>query len=215
MKYFVCALLIIFSIWVNGYCQESGDSYDNSDTAYQTPDTSLDNSAAPDTGKTYYSKYDAGDFRSTHWGMTKEEVRQAETATPDYTRQGAPDQAGYGGLYYTGQYGGYQADIEYTFANDSLVSAEYVFDAPDDEDYMNQFDNIKMDVDADYWPADYDDIDVASQSYKDDPSSWENDISNGDEEREADWYTSRSTITLDMWGDAGTIVMELIYKPGD
>jgi hypothetical protein len=215
LKYFISVLSIIFAFSGPAYCQDDGSNRsDNSDTAYQAPDNSNENNSnTPDTGFAHPS-FDYRDFRNANWGMTKDQVRAVETASPDDDKQKIADESSKEILCYTGTFAGLAVDIDYMFVGDSLSQGYYGFHAREKsgDELLANFDQIKTVVDGGYWVADIDTMIWSDETYKDDSDNWGLAISEGDFEKYAQWHTDYSTISLELYKESEAIWLDLIYQ---
>jgi hypothetical protein len=215
LKYFIGVFIICIALSGLAFCQDNDDSTDYSDTSSQSngdDNSNIDNNGI-DTSRAYYSKYDTGDFRNARWGMTKAQVNQGETAYADDSRQQSAEQEGnYNSLFFRGEYAGIGTDIEYDFVTDSLVSASYVFSLDPDQNYADQFDKIKMIIEEDYWPADYDN---GTWDTYGDASDLKTAIISDNANRDVRWYTDTSDITLELNADRGWVIIKLGYTENE
>lgn len=210
MKYLISVLGIVLMLSGLAFGQYDGDAYGEPDTSYQSTADEIDgsNNTSSDTGTEYYSKNDFGDFRHANWGMTKDQVRAIETAPIDIFTQNFVDSAAVSAFYYKGEYAGFGVTIEYNFTNDTLTSASYMFDIPEGVYAADEFNKIKATMDNDYWPAEFDDNNWAE--YDNDSYTLEFAIAAGNADRNVQWNTDRSDITLGVYTSA-IIMIEMGY----
>jgi hypothetical protein len=205
LKYFICALSIILTFSSVAFCQDNASAADYPDTA---PQSTIDNAVAADTGTTYYSKLDINDFRRANWGMTKAQVRACETAPVDDFKQNFIDSAAVDAFYYKSEFAGYGVTIKYGFTNDTLTSALYTFELKPGVYAADQFNQIKAVMDKDYWVAEYDENNW--DKFGNDSYTLEYGIAGGQADRNVQWNTDRSNITLGIYS-IGVIMIELGY----
>ena len=104
------------------------------------------------------------DFRKTHWGMSKNEVRKNETT--EFI--GETDDA----LIYKEKIGGLDSKLVYMFKDGKLRNSAYKFENKysDVEDYINDYEKLKKAYTKKYGEPHSDEVRWTNDTFKDDPS---------------------------------------------
>lgn len=135
------------------------------------------------------------DFRKTTWGMTKEQVKIAETKKLEAERE---DRLGY-----LDDMVGKKVTIVYVFTENKLSRGSYVFDLQHTNQnlFINDYEEIKHLLSEKYGPPNEDDSLWANNLYKDDPQHWGLAVSMGHLRYRSSWETETTRIFLSLGGD--------------
>lgn len=146
------------------------------------------------------------DFRKTFWGMSKEEVKSSETATPygeksDYT------------LMYLSNISDLDCVIVYFFTNNLLTGGRYYFTEKhsNDNDYLSDYENMKELLSKKYGTPSTDNEYWKDDLYKDDYSSWGFAVSYGHYVRYAGWESDKTDIEIVISGENFSIRHQIDY----
>jgi hypothetical protein len=148
------------------------------------------------------------DFRQTHWGMSKTEVRAVETARPTAD----PDQEEY--LLYRASVEGLNCLLGYVFVNDQLVRAVYVIDQKHTDliDYLSDYQRLKQALSEQYGrPAEDEEI-WSNNLYQGKPAEFGNAVSLGHLKRFTAWKTASSDINIFLTGNNRKIDLSVDYS---
>ncbi len=210
MRYLVLSIslaaAVIVGLFLNANAEKSHSKNDMEKNSLS------ENSNTPEAGQPADNS-DLGDFRHARWGMSKDQIKAIEGASPDPDLQKLTNGNGVDALCYKTDYSGYDVLFEYQFSNDSLNRGFYEFNIShsDDNLWLVDFMQIKRILDARYLPADKEYTSWYDNGYKNDPSQWGFAIKAGQMEKVAEWHTSQSHIILDLHGSGDAIFLELIY----
>lgn len=146
------------------------------------------------------------DFRKTTWGMTMEEVKAVETATP------------YGDesddvLMFLGEISELECVIVYFFTNNLLTGGRYYFTEKhsNDNDYLSDYETMKELLSKKYGKPSTDDEYWKDDLYKDDYSSWGFAVSYGHYVRYAGWESDKTDIEIVISGENFSIRHQIDY----
>lgn len=136
---------------------------DNKQRQTQSQEVSQNLSAKDENN--YPSSQSQFTFRNTSWGMTKDEVKNSETAKfldEDDTS-----------LIYTGKVAGLNTSIFYKFINNKLVSGMYMIEEKhsNKNSYIDDYQNIKKILLDKYGKPSIDDTDWKNDLFKDSPKT--------------------------------------------
>jgi hypothetical protein len=135
------------------------------------------------------------DFRNVRWGMTQQEVKQAEKLALAYADQEM--------LGYETTLAGFDCNLIYLFQNDRLYRAGYIFTHMhmNCTDFIDDYDKVKDLLKQKYGEPKQDDVLWKDDLYRDDPSHWGMAIITGDLELCATWEKGQTIIILYLAGD--------------
>ena len=148
------------------------------------------------------------DFRQTHWGMSKAEVRAVETARPTED----PDDEGY--LLYRDSVEGLNCLLGYLFINDRLVRALYVIDQKhtDPTDYLSDYQRLKQALNQEYGQPAEDQEVWSNNLYRGKRAEYGNAVSLGHLKRYTAWKTPTSDIDIFLTGNNRRINLSIDFS---
>lgn len=145
------------------------------------------------------------DFRKTHWGMSKAQVKKTEKGkiVRDVETM----------LVYQGNVGGHDCLIGYMFAEGKLVRSKYLFTETHSNanDYIVDYDRLKKILIKKYGKPIEDTLLWKNDLYKDDYQHWGLAVSLGHLFYFADWKTPNTEITLALNGENLDVTLEIEY----
>lgn len=146
------------------------------------------------------------DFRNAKWGMSKEEVISSEQSQPDESSKDSI-------IYYEREVAGFDAILGYSFTDNRLSSGLYVINTKhtNDNDYIDDYDNIKKALISKYGTPDADRVNWKNDLFKDDPQDYGLAVAVGDLEYTSVWEKQNGSITLHLSGDNYDITLGLLY----
>ena len=145
------------------------------------------------------------DFRQTHWGMTRAEVRAAEKAKP------AADPANDPYLLYRGSVEGLNCLVGYVFLDDQLVRALYVIDPAGLIDYLSEYQHLKRALIGEYGQPAKDEEVWSNDLYKDKPEEYGKAVAAGHLKRFTAWKTDTTEINIFLNGHNSKIDLSVDY----
>ena len=150
----------------------------------------------------------AGDFRNADWGMSKEEVKAAESLA---LVQETVDR-----LFYSTTLLGADVEVRYDFIENTLVSAYYGLErayshAP--SFYLRYFNDLTDGVKEKYGPPMRDAISGISDDMSDNPKTWEAALAARSFLRLMTWETQEIFIAAGLNGARPDIRCFVIYAP--
>lgn len=142
-------------------------------------------------------------FRNALWGMTKEQVRKAESSEFIKASRVEGDMSGIEMLMYKTDALGMSAVIGYYFAGDALTRARYIISEThsDYNLYIKDFEKIEGQLTEKYGAPSRDQKLWSNELFKDDPSKYGLAIASGHVTYVSEWYPNETTIQLLMRGD--------------
>ena len=150
------------------------------------------------------------DFRKTNWGMSREEVAEAEDALElQYGDSPFPGES------YEAKIGGLDCYINYYYIGDKLTSAEYEFSYEATLEYLciNNYRHLKEKLMEKYGKAIKDEDIWIDDFYKDNPKNWGRAVTRNHLLRYAQWETPNTRITVILTGDEyGNIALKIKYR---
>jgi len=150
------------------------------------------------------------DFRKTNWGMSREEVAEAEDALElQYGDSPFPGES------YDTNVGGLGCYINYYYIGDKLARAEYEFSYEATLEYLciNNYRHLKEKLVEKYGqPIRGEDIWI-DNLYEDDPKNWGRAVTQNHLLRYAQWETPNTRITIVLGGgEYGNIPLKIKYR---
>lgn len=150
------------------------------------------------------------DFRKTNWGMSREEVAEAEDALElQYGDSPFPGES------YEAKVGGLDCYINYYYIGDKLTSAEYEFSYEATLEYLciNNYRHLKEKLLEKYGKAIEDEDIWIDDLYEDDPKNWGRAVTQNHLLRYAQWETPNTRITIVLGGgEYGNIPLKIKYR---
>ncbi|MBA7714633.1 hypothetical protein ES703_123662 [subsurface metagenome] len=150
------------------------------------------------------------DFRKTNWGMSMEEVAEAEDALElQYGDSPLPGES------YEAKAGGLDCYINYYYIGDKLTSAEYEFSYESTLEYLciNNYSHLKEKLVEKYGEPIRDEDIWIDDLYKDNPKNWGRAITRNHLLRYGQWETPNTRITIILAGDEyGNIALKIKYR---
>ncbi len=150
------------------------------------------------------------DFRKTNWGMSMEEVAEAENALElQYGDSPLPGES------YEAKVGGLDCYINYYYIGDKLTSAEYEFSYEATLEYLciNNYSHLKEKLVEKYGEPIRDEDIWIDDLYKDNPKNWGRAVARNHLLRYAQWETPNTKITIILAGDEyGNIALKIKYR---
>ena len=135
------------------------------------------------------------DFRGTSWGMTAAQVLVSESDEPYESTTDS--------LVYSVEVAGLEAYTVYSFIDDTLVFAGYVFAAEHSNDnlYIKDYEKVKSIISRKYGEPSKDDLRWSNDLYRDREDNYGRAISAGHMTMTAIWHVEGTMITLGLSGD--------------
>jgi hypothetical protein len=191
---------LLFSMEMKGTA-ETGQAiilYDNGKWEYDSL------SAAIDSGSTAKGS----SFRGTQWGQSASQIRKIEKATID--DEASSDDA----LVYNVKPCGLNAILVYSFINNKLYKANYVFDESYSNlnSYIDDYSTIKENLKKAYGKPKTDKIKWMDSLYKNDRSNHGTAVLLGLLKKNAIWQTASTIIIIYLDGNRSKIRMGLEYS---
>ncbi len=150
------------------------------------------------------------DFRKTNWGMSREEVAEAEDALElQYGDSPFPGES------YEAKVGGLDCYINYYYIGDKLTSAEYEFSYEATLEYLciNNYRHLKEKLMEKYGKAIEDEDIWIDDLFEDDPKNWGRAVTQNHLLRYAQWETPNTRITIVLGGgEYGNIPLKIKYR---
>ncbi len=150
------------------------------------------------------------DFRKTNWGMSMEEVAEAENALElQYGESPLPGES------YETRVGSLDCYINYYYIGDKLTSAEYEFSYEATLEYLciNNYSHLKEKLVEKYGEPIRDKDIWIDDLYKDNPKNWGRAVTRNHLLRYAQWETPSTRITIILTGDEyGNIALKIKYR---
>lgn len=150
------------------------------------------------------------DFRKTNWGMSREEVAEAEDALElQYGDSPFPGES------YEAKVGGLDCYINYYYIGDKLTSADYEFSYEATLEYLciNNYRHLKEKLMEKYGKAIEDEDIWIDDLYEDDPKNWGRAVTQNHLLRYAQWETPNTRITIVLGGgEYGNIPLKIKYR---
>lgn len=172
-------------VWFSEYPE---DTEDNDRITVETDKTLDPGDPAPEQDGQPY------DFRKTRWGMSIEEVKRSENSKPaDGTKVGR-----FYFLHYVDTVAGLEAELNYTFEENLLTDAKYIFNdnLSKEIEPTEYFNRIKDSINKEYGePIQYSEVWTKDQ-YKDKPELHNKALYAGDVSYAAFWQTPDTVISL-------------------
>jgi len=153
-------------------------------------------------------------FRNALWGMTKEQVKKAESSEFIKADRVEGDMAGLEILTYKTDALGMNAFIGYYFAGDALTRARYIIleTHSDHNLFIKDFEKIKDQLTEKYGAPSRDQKLWSNELFKDDPTQYGMAIALGHVTYVSEWYPKETTIQLLMRGDNFKVSLWVEYK---
>lgn len=135
------------------------------------------------------------DFRKTNWGMSKEQVKNAEIGHLETHNDDV--------LVYSGQVAGKDVRIGYIFTEDKLVRSKYIFAEQHTNSnlFINDYMKIKEILTEKYGAPVEDKSVWSNELYRNDPQSWGTAVGAGHLRFVSTWDTSSTSIAHVLMGD--------------
>jgi hypothetical protein len=135
------------------------------------------------------------DFRNVRWGMSIKEVKQAEHLKLVFADEET--------LGYQAQFAGFECMLMYSFDNDRLYQAGYLFthSRANQTDFIRDFGHVKAQLKRTYGEPLEDEVIWTDPSYRNDPSRWGLAVITGGLELRSVWEHERTKIVLDLAGE--------------
>jgi hypothetical protein len=150
------------------------------------------------------------DFRKATWGMTIDQVKETEESPIVF--EGWSDTEDATVLHYKEKVFRFQAFITYIFKDGKLVQARYAFDPQEKEDYIEDYETVIEALIDKYGEP----IDIAMEwsdsTYIHDEEQWEKALRLGHLKRTGVWETKKTSMTLVLYGEDNTIIMQIDYR---
>lgn len=145
------------------------------------------------------------DFKSTNWGMTKQQVKVSENSALIEERDKV--------IFYNVKVAGFDAVLGYEFVENKLCDAMYIFieEHSNETQYINDFFTLKELLTDKYKEPIIDDIVWKNDLYRNDPQYYGLAVSIGHLSLLSKWETENTMIDLILWGDNFEINMGLRY----
>jgi len=145
--------------------------------------------------------------RSTDWGMNAQEVKMNEPVQPSWELQSPVLENYEQRVAYRSQIEGIDTALTYTFYEDKLAQANYLFEPKHDDavEYIQDFDTVKNWITQSYGtPTSVQEI-WLDPLYRYDQSLWGQAVMRGHLKMVAEWRNDTSQITLLLDGGEDTI----------
>jgi hypothetical protein len=148
---------------------------------------------------------EAGDFRHAVWGMTRDEVMKSEALELKQEIDGS--------LWYEGNIGGFSCNIIYIFASGQFVRAKYYITDQYSVTgkYISAYEDLKNSLKQKYGEPNDDIVYWHDELFKDDPNEWGTALGLGHVSHFATWEKPKTTITLALTGDNGSLSFGIEY----
>ena len=145
-------------------------------------------------------------FRSTTWGMSKEQVESIETKELVYEDENLL-------LFYSDTLSGMNSVILYLFDNNKLIGSGYLVDEvfTDPNRYINEYTKLQTLLSTLYGKKVVDEVTWYDDLYKNDSQKWGLALSNGDLEMISGWESGNTKVTLVLTGQNNEINLGLLY----
>ena len=146
------------------------------------------------------------DFRKTHWGMSKNEVRKNETT--EFI--GETDDA----LIYKEKIGGLDSKLVYMFEDGKLRNSAYKFENEysEVEDYINDYEKLKDAYTKKYGEPYSDKVRWTNDTFKDDPSMLGQALIEGHVSYITQWSLPETNVILSLYKDEDEISLMAAYR---
>lgn len=146
------------------------------------------------------------DFRKANWGMTKEQVKKAETGK----LEGEQDDH----LTYSDHVAGKNVKITYTFRNHVLVRCSYMFkeEHTNKNLFISDYEEIKRILSDRYGPPSAEHVNWANHIYRDDPAKWGIAVSLGHLSYLSFWDTNTTKLYHVLLGNDHKIALGTTYE---
>ena len=144
------------------------------------------------------------DFRNADWGMRPAQVIKSEKIK---LSKGNND------LYGTTEVSGMPVIVLYSFTNDKLTSASYLFEQKhtNQNDYIDDYNRLKKFLSKKYGDPLTDIIDWSNELYKDNYDAWGMAVGMGYLIFKSSWLNDKSSIALLLMGENFKINMGITY----
>lgn len=145
-------------------------------------------------------------FRSTNWGMSKNQVKQIEKLTVEEEHEDS--------LFYTTTLSSLDSLIAYSFTNDKLFQTAYMFleEHSNSYSYIEDFDKIDNLLTQKYGEPNASDKIWKNDLFKDDYKGWGTALSAGHLTIISKWEIEDTEITHIAYGDNFEVKHAIIYK---
>lgn len=192
---FFTVLIIFAFVGCSPAPESSSISYDNSDMT--VPETNMETDEMP-------VNYD---FRSTTWGMSKDDVINAEGVQPDASNDSSL-------VYLNENICGLDTTVYYSFNNNELIGGMYLIQEShtNENAYIDDYNNLKKALILKYGEPDADNINWKDDLWKDDPQDYGLAVSLGDLTYVSTWDLPNNLIGLILSGDNYEISLIIIYR---
>ena len=152
-------------------------------------------------------------FRTTLWGMSKDQVKGTETSGLQEYKLGG-DLSGLDALYFNTEVAGLNCQVVYYFADNMLTRARYIFgeEHSNKNIYIEDFEKIKGKLNESYGIPDKDRTIWSDKLYQDDPSEYGMAVSVGHLQYLAEWRPPETSIRLFLKGDNYKIQLVVEYS---
>lgn len=147
----------------------------------------------------------AQDFRTVSWGMTMEQVIEAEEIK---TYSKAPDS-----INYTTEMTGLPVVLVYIFDEGELVKAKYKFNLEylDPNDYIRDYEMLKETLVEKYGQPYDSEVSWQNDRYKEDRMKWGTALNNGNVVFYDRWKGDFNKVDLGMLGDGSRVYLHIHY----
>ncbi len=145
------------------------------------------------------------DFRKTRWGMSKAQVKAAETTKPSYEKADV--------VSYQIKLAGKQVLLSYLLHKNQLYKTGYVLNEKhtNENSYIDDYKQFKDALTKKYGQALKDDVFWYNDLYKSDYSQWGFAVSIGHMAMNAKWETETTSIVVRLTGDNYEITCMILY----
>lgn len=156
-------------------------------------------------------------FRQAFWGMSKDQVKQKETARIIQEDMNAKGIENYDIIGYEGQVLGLPASIIYVFAEDKLVRTQYVLTAKhaNENDYIKDYKKVRDGLADKYRKPEKDETiwkdNDSKKQYKDQPEKYGTALMEGHLRYYSSWETTETNISLGLQSNNGGVYHVVEY----
>ena len=156
------------------------------------------------------------DFRQVSWGMTPEEVEQAETRAKKLYAV-SDEQSPFSSLVYDANIAGKAFSLEYIFLNGKLNRAILVGQGNyvNKNNHVSEYETLKKMLTERYGAPTEDETTWSQTFYKDDPEYLGTAYSRGDVKSRVFWKTGKNAVQLEIYGEQFKIEVVLTYFPSE
>lgn len=145
------------------------------------------------------------DFRKGSWGDSEAEIIQKE---------GIKNISSEAGIYgFESSIGGKECIAGYVFTDDKLFRGAYIFTSKyyDGKEYIRDYDYLKKLLTMKYEEPYEDEMEWASETWKNKPDHYGSALILGDVSYHSYWRTDRTVIALTMATESGNVTIRIFY----